>query len=213
MKKIFCLILALVIAFSLAACGRKKNEEMPTEEETNTETLIEEETTEEIIDETEEDVKEDVKVEKNEEIKNENKEDVKNEDVEEGEKTLGNILLSYFKENASTKSIDEIAQGISELPVIEFSCMTAPMEEGYLAGFDEEIHGFTKAVSFAPMIGSIPFVGYIFETDDADGLIASLKASANLRWNICVEADEMVYAKAGNKVFFVMCPASLTEAE
>ena len=38
-----------------------------------------------------------------------------------------------------------------------------------------------------------------------------LKANANLRWNICTTADEMVAGSVGNKVFFVMCPTEFTE--
>ena len=67
---------------------------------------------------------------------------------------------------------------------------------------------------FAPMIGSIPFIGYVFElpnAGDASSFIANLQKNANLRWNICVAADEMVTGSAGNKVFFVMCPESLEE--
>ena len=62
------------------------------------------------------------------------------------------------------------------------------------------------------MIGSIPFVGYVFELEDAssvDSFISTLKDNADLRWNICVAADEMVTGSVGNKVFFVMCPTSL----
>ena len=56
------------------------------------------------------------------------------------------------------------------------------------------------------MIGSIPFVGYVFQTDDADALMAKLNATADPRWNICTEAAETVCIKQGNYVFFTMCP-------
>ena len=32
-----------------------------------------------------------------------------------------------------------------------------------------------------------------------------LKENANLKWNVCTEADEMVSAVQGNYVFFIMC--------
>lgn len=80
------------------------------------------------------------------------------------------------------------------------------MTEGYLAGFDNEISGFSKAVMFTPMIGSIPFVGYVFETDDTDKLLSTLKENANPAWNICVEADETVYSVKDGLVLFLMCP-------
>lgn len=129
------------------------------------------------------------------------------------EATLGNTLAAVFEENAEDMSIDEIAQELVSHPSILFNCMALEVEEGYLAGFDNEITGFTKGVTFAPMIGSIAFVGYLFETDDADALIASLKENANMRWNICVEAEEMVVKKHGNKVFFVMCPKNIENEE
>jgi hypothetical protein len=67
---------------------------------------------------------------------------------------------------------------------------------------------------FAPMIGSIPFVGYVFTlSDDADveSFVTLLSENADPNWNICTEADETVIESAGNKVFFVMCPTSLEE--
>ena len=90
-----------------------------------------------------------------------------------------------------------------------------PVEEGLLSGFDNaEIKGFKKGAVFMPMIGSIAFVGYVFELESASetsAFISMLKKNANPRWNICVEADETVAGSYGNKVFFVMCPKSLEE--
>ena len=127
------------------------------------------------------------------------------------EATLGNTLAAVFEENAEEMSISEIADELVAHPSILFNCMALEVEPGFLAGFDNEITGFTKGMTFAPMIGSIAFVGYLFETDDADALITTLKENANMRWNICVEAEEMIVKKSGNKVFFVMCPKSLEE--
>jgi len=131
-------------------------------------------------------------------------------------KTLGNTLLSDFKAKASAgKNIQEIAEGLLVNPAIKFSGGAMSVEEGYLSGFDNtEIKGFKSAVMFAPMIGSIPFIGYIFELEneaDVSSFISTLKKNANLRWNICVEAEEIITGSAGNKVFFVMCPKSLEE--
>lgn len=234
MKKIISLILAVGIVVSFAACGKKNDEELPTEIETNVEVMEEE--TEEILDnedvvENEEVKNEEVKNEevKNEEVKDETveedkkeenievkDEEVKNEEAEEEkaetESTLGNTILALFKEKAKEgMTIEEIANAISQMEEIKFNCMSAPVEPGFLAGFNEEITNFKSGVTFAPMIGSIPFVGYVFEAEDADALIATLKTNANLRWNICVEAEEMVSGKVGNKVFFVMCPKSLED--
>lgn len=126
--------------------------------------------------------------------------------------TIGNILLADFKANASM-DVQALAKKLISNPAITFSGDAAPVSEGYLTGFgNAEIKGFKNASMFIPMIGSIPFVGYVFELEDAssvDSFISTLKDNADLRWNICVAADEMVTGSVGNKVFFVMCPTSL----
>ena len=87
-----------------------------------------------------------------------------------------------------------------------------PMEEGFLMGFDADITGFEEAVAFMPMIGTIPFVGYVFdlaEDADVEAFMTTLQENANMRWNICTEAEQTVIASYGDKVFFLMCPKSL----
>ena len=95
------------------------------------------------------------------------------------------------------------------------SPMVAPIAEGWLNGFDaDEITGFAEGAVFAPMIGTIAFMGYIFtlaEDADVEAFKTQLTSTANLRWNICTEADEMVCDNVGNKVFFVMAPAAFEE--
>ena len=136
------------------------------------------------------------------------------EKEEEKDKTLGETLLSDFKKQAdSGKSSLEIAEALMANPAIKFNGGAMPVEEGLLSGFDNaEIKGFKSGATFLPMIGSIAFVGYVFELenpDDASSFIANLRNNANLRWNVCVEAEEMITGSQGNKVFFVMCPKSL----
>jgi len=130
--------------------------------------------------------------------------------------TLGQTLLADFKAKASSgMSTQAIAEALVANPAIKFNGGAVSVEEGYLSGFDNtEIKGFKSGVMIAPMIGSIAFVGYVFELEsaaDAPAFRAMLEKSANLRWNICVEAEEMVSGTSGNKVFFVMCPKSLEE--
>ena len=130
--------------------------------------------------------------------------------------TLGQTLLADFKAKASAgMNTLAIAEALVTNPAIKFSGAAMPIEEGYLSGFDNtEIKGFKSGAMFAPMIGSIAFVGYVFELEsaaDAPAFKAKLEKSANLIWNICVEAEEMVSGVSGNKVFFVMCPKSLEE--
>ena len=132
--------------------------------------------------------------------------------------TLGEALLYDFEdrvaENAEATA-QELAEGILTNEMILFQGGAMPVEEGYLMGFGEaEITGFEEAVMFAPMIGTIPFVGYVFDMPDsesAETLISVLTENADPRWNVCVEAEETVVENADNMVFFVMCPAQFEE--
>lgn len=129
--------------------------------------------------------------------------------------TLGETLLADFKERAADESAtaQAIADGLMTNPAILFGPMTMPVEPGLLSGFgNTEITGFKEGVTFAPMIGSIAFVGYVFDLEegtDGAAFMQTLKDNADLRWNICVEAEEMVCEQVGSKVFFVMCPKTL----
>lgn len=95
----------------------------------------------------------------------------------------------------------------------EIAMGTMDVEEGSLNGFDAEITGFSKGTMFSPMIGSMPFVGYVFETDDVDALKETLKAHAQLNWNVCTTADDMAIESDsdGKLVLFVMAPKSFDE--
>ncbi len=129
----------------------------------------------------------------------------------EEDETVGTKLAEVFRDSATTYySCEDIAYTlIEDLP---FAAGVVPVEEGYLSGFDNHsVEGFSEAYMFAPMIGSIPFVGYVFDLSydvDVDDFMDELEYNANLRWNICVEADELVVDNVGDKVFFVMCPSS-----
>ena len=92
-----------------------------------------------------------------------------------------------------------------------------PVEEGLLSGFDNyEVKGFKEGVMFGPMMGSIAFVGYIFVLEDGadvETFKTNLKENANLRWQICVQAEELVVENEGNIVFFLMCPKTFETPE
>lgn len=126
--------------------------------------------------------------------------------------TVGTKLLADFKTMAD-KTPQEIADALLTNEVIQFMPATMPVEEGFLNGFNDEIKGFEEGVMFGPMIGTIPFVGYIFTVaeSDVDAFVNTLKDNANLRWNICTEAEEMICEAVGNTVFFVMCPTEFEE--
>jgi hypothetical protein len=130
--------------------------------------------------------------------------------------TVGEKLLADFKAD-STGTPQEIAERILSNEIIQFMSGATPVEEGLLTGFDNaEIKGFKEGVMFGPMMSSIAFVGYIFELPegaDVEAFKTTLKDSANLRWNVCVEAEELIVENEGNKVFFLMCPKSFEEPE
>lgn len=124
--------------------------------------------------------------------------------------TMGTKLAEEFKTQIKqTKDLTQIAESLGELS--EMFCVVEPMEPGYFPGFDSEVSGFTQAVGFFPMIGSIPFVGYIFEAENAKTFAENLKQQANPRWNICTEAAETVVEVSGKYVFFTMCPGDEEE--
>lgn len=128
--------------------------------------------------------------------------------------TVGEILLADFKNN-SEGSAQEIADKIIGNEIIPFAPMATPVEAGFLMGFDNvEITGFQEGVMFGPMMGTIPFVGYIFVLEDGadvDAFVTTLKDNANLRWNICTEAEELTVDSEDNTVFFLMSPKKFEE--
>ena len=137
----------------------------------------------------------------------------------------GNNNAPAAEAQSLTGTMEELTNKIAELQPAEFMGGTMPIdvtdtsEDGLwfltsntgLANADS----VTDAATYGPMIGSIPFIGYVFELPeeaDVEAFKTTLSENANLRWNICVTADEMVVESEGNTVFFVMCPASVEEA-
>lgn len=200
MKKIVAIILASIMLLAFVSCGNNNNGETTTDADTTTAAPGEstaEETTAEIPEETTAEVSSDI---------------IPTVD----EKTLGGKLWASFldtcKSNPSATT-EEIANVVSSISDIQFMRMVSPIEPGLLAGFDNtEIKGFKSGHAFGPMIGSIPFICYIFELEDGadvEAFVKNLTDSANPRWNICVEAKQTVAGSCGNYVFFVMCPDSM----
>lgn len=132
--------------------------------------------------------------------------------------TVGILLAEEFHaikaENAEITA-QEMADKILTNPMIQFGGASMEIAEGLLTGFgNAEITGFNNGVMFAPMIGTIPFVGYVFTLDegaDVDAFMQTLRDNADPRWNICTEAEETIVENADNMVFFVMCPAQFEE--
>lgn len=205
-RKTLVLMLATSLVLSLTACGGKKTDvEAPVKEEVTTETV--EETTEAVesteIESTESGEESTEAVESTEET------EVNDTPTD----TVASKLYELFEtEIATTDDINEVANKLIEAEYFkEVSMTTMEVEPGWLNGFENEIKTFNNGVMFAPMIGTIPFVGYIFETDDTELLMSELEANALLNWNICTTADEMLVKAHDNYVFFVMSPYTFGE--
>ena len=187
MKKIIALLLAAILMLSLAACAENKPE--ATEDTSSSETTAPTEATTEAPTEATEEPS-----------------------VSTDADTLGQTLRAAFLDAMDTNpeaTTLEIAETLIGNPAIQFMPVTEPIVPGYLAGFTADIDGFAEGALFAPMIGSIAFVGYIFRLDegaDVDAFMQTLTDSADPAWNICVTAEETVVDHVGNTVFFVMCP-------
>ncbi len=189
MKKIIALLLSLVMLLSLASCSmtemkdEDKDDGIPTTEKG--------------------------------EDKEENKDKTEDKDKVDG-KTVGQTLLAEFEKDSSGTA-QEVAERIVGNKIIPFMGGAMPVEEGFLNGFDNaDIQGFREGATFGPMMSSIPFIGYIFELDedtDVDAFKKNLKEKANLRWNLCVEAEEMIVENKDKKVFFLMCPKDFEDSD
>ena len=187
MKRNIALLLAAIIASSMISCGGSKEPAEDTSANTDAATT----TTEAVSVETE----------------------TETEAPATENSTPAVILFGAFKDYIAANpdaSANDIATALSQNEILPFNCVAMPAEEGYLAGFSTEITGFTECTSFAPMIGSIPFVGYVFTVDEAnvEAFKETLTSNYDLRWNICVEAEEMLCDSVGDKVFFIMAKKS-----
>lgn len=133
------------------------------------------------------------------------------ESVDTSNATPAQILLADFKArvaNGEDSSLENLANSIIGNEIIPFAGASMAVEPGFLNGFTEEITGFAEGFTFGPMIGTIPFIGYVFKLDDSadvNAFVQNLKDKGDLRWNICTEAEELVCEAVGNTVFFVMC--------
>lgn len=186
MKKLSLLLVVCMMILSLAGCKKETN--------TSTETSVSTS------------VSEDNNLTSNETTPDASVDTNEGEPSEGSEDTLGKQLSAKFLEEIEkTTNLEEIAN--SFVGMTEFMGMVMPIEEeGYLMGFSSDITGFKACVQYAPMIGSIPFVSYLFEVEDAESFKDTLLANADPRWNICTSATETECVTSGNYVFFAMCP-------
>jgi len=109
-------------------------------------------------------------------------------------------------------TVEDLANALVTLEINQFMGGAMPVDPEFFPGFDNyKPENYEAGAMFMPMIGSIAYVGYVFELAegaDVAAFVQGLKDNANPRWNICVEADQTVVGTKGNKVFFLMCPAS-----
>ncbi len=126
------------------------------------------------------------------------------------------IVIADFKDKVLSgeyADCEALGTAMAEAEYLPFMGAGMPIEEGWLNGFTEEVSGFNAGYMFGPAIGSIPFIGYVFQVDapTSSDFQDKLKSIADLRWNICTEADEMLSGEANDYVCFVMAPASFEE--
>ena len=136
-------------------------------------------------------------------------------DVEMGSwgETLWEAFETTMTDNPSSTAVDAAFMiTMHESIPAEAMFGSAEMMPGLLTGFgNTEITDFKSCAMFGPMMGSIAFVGYVFELEegaDVEGFMTTLTDNADPRWNICVEADQTVVGAYNNMVFFLMCPNS-----
>lgn len=204
MKKVIALILALSMLFAFAACSAKT--EAPAEPE------VEEETVDPDVGQPAEPGEEvhDPDAGQPAEPGEEEQPPVETPALDTEGGTMGEALLAHFEGliNSGTFEPQALAEGMLECDAIEFDGGAMEVEPGFLTGFTAEIDGFESGYVFMPMIGTIPFVGYVFELADpaaAIDFLAVLDENADMRWNVCTEADEKVSTIAGSTVLFIMC--------
>ena len=200
MKRIFALMLALLMLLSTTACNNTSTDESHKGDDTanTTENAVTTDPADETDDNSEQ-----------------NTVSIIEPEVESG--TMGEALWNAFCSALADKpeiGMQDLANTLVTDPVIQFTGMASPIEVGaeYYMGFGEyRITGYDSAAVYSPMMGSIAFVGYVFdltENTDVNEFIKGLTDHCDPRWNICVEAEQTVVGAVGDKVFFVMCPAT-----
>lgn len=109
----------------------------------------------------------------------------------------------------------KLYEGIPEenLPMLGQMPVDAETAEYYLGTADVS---FKEALVSEPMIGSIPHSVVLVrlnDAKDADDAVAKIKASANPRKWICVEASNVVVKSKGDLVILIMSDAEGTPTE
>ncbi len=197
MKKTFIRVATTILTVSLfagalAACGSKGEDPTKTPVNNNQNTENNNQNTE-----------------NNNQNTENNNQNTENNNQNQGEPTAAQICISTYKEQmAAGASIEDALNAVAEK--IELGGMVEKDFE-YVQGFDTTITGYSHIYGLLPMFGGFPFVMYVFETDDVDALKTMVDAHADLRWNICTEAEEKLIEVVDGKIVFVMARKVLYE--
>ena len=148
--------------------------------------------------------KEDSKSDGSSESKVESSDGDADETLPEGNTTGTKIYVEFYKNEKNEKDVVKLAESLASEKVTGYDCGVMEVEPGYLNGFSDTIEGFTEGAMFSPYIGSVPFVGYVFKSDDPAALKDELLSCADPRWNICTEATDFVLEDSKDRVFFMM---------
>ena len=195
-KRLVSLLLIGIMALSMVACGKTQT---GVQKDENTDVVVEE----------------NVEGEENVAV-----EDTVDTEITEDYATVNpefrDIIYEYFdtaflNQELTNEKLEEFASGFASATNIPLDLVAVPVEEGVLTGFTSDITGFDNAYMFSPMIGSIPFVGYVFDLADgvdAEAFSEELRQSHDLRWNICTSADTYSLTYTEDVLLFVMHPNS-----
>ena len=191
MKKILALILSALMLLSLASCGDDKTTQSSTDKETSAPAT-----------------------------------DSKDSDTTAPEQdaqpnstvaleTIAKALAAKYTEYGDFRSTyDEMMKDMPEEDKISFEeylsyqIVTMPVEDlSFLSGLTEVPAGIGEAYLYQPGMMGQAYIGYLFrltEGTDVETFKAALKEKADLRWNICTQANTIICENYGNTVFFSM---------
>lgn len=117
---------------------------------------------------------------------------------------LKNEFIRYCSE---TYDVDKIARGICKMEELDaWGTSVNGVEEGKLKGFKKEITGFNAGVRIATLHFQTPFIAYVFEADNTEGLVSQLDKYCDLDWNDGMHADTAVTFTIDNIVFYAITP-------
>ncbi len=211
MKKTFIRVATTILTVSLfagalAACGSKAEEPTKTPVNNNQNTENNNQNTENNNQNTENNNQ---NTENNNQNTENNNQNTENNNQNQDSSTTAHICISTYKEQlAAGASIEDALNAVAEK--IELMGMVEKDLE-WVQGFDTTITGYSHVYSLMPMMMGFPFIMHVFETENVDTLKAMLDAHADLRWNICTQAEEKLMDVVDGKVVFVMARKVLYE--